>query len=126
MATIQGGKGMETTLTAFRIPLSAVAKWPAPNFRNPVRRTWYIPYSITFFLLATLVVAARLWTRMNRKAGGYGWDDSLILGAWVRSTPFTLVERVADNSCRYAEQVSLPWESTVSNINVTDTVEQMC
>ncbi|TID22645.1 hypothetical protein E2P81_ATG01771 [Venturia nashicola] len=82
-------KALDPTFTAFKVPLSAIAKWPPPNFTNPQRRTWFIPYSVTLFLLASLVVAARLWTRMNRKAGVYGLDDSFILGAWISGAGFT-------------------------------------
>ena len=84
MATPAGGKGLDTTFTSYKVPLSAVVKWPAGNFTNPERRRWLIPYSITLYVLATLIVGARLWTRMNRQAGGFGWDDSIILFAWVR------------------------------------------
>jgi hypothetical protein len=84
MATPSGGTGLETTFTAYKIPLSAVAKWPAANFSNPERRQWLTPYSIILYVLATLVVVARLWTRLNRQAGGFGWDDALILLSWVR------------------------------------------
>jgi hypothetical protein len=83
MASPAGEKGLDTTFTAYKVPLSAVVKWPAGNFTNPERRRWIIPYSIALYALTTLVVGARLWTRMNRKAGGFGWDDSLILFAWV-------------------------------------------
>ncbi|KAE9966860.1 hypothetical protein BLS_007249 [Venturia inaequalis] len=91
MATPVGGKGLDTSFTAFKIPLRAVAKWPTPNYTHPQRRTWFIPYSVTLFLLATLVVLARLWTRVHKKAGGYGWDDSFILGSWLSAGGVTAV-----------------------------------
>lgn len=83
MATPAGGKGLDTTFTAYKVPLSAVVKWPAGNFTHPERRQWLTPYSITLYVLATLVIGARLWARMNRQAGGFGWDDLLILLSWV-------------------------------------------
>ncbi|QDS68591.1 hypothetical protein FKW77_000730 [Venturia effusa] len=89
MAQSTGGTGIETTFTAFKIPLSAVAKWPLPNYTNPERRRWFIPYSITLFVVSTLVVAARLWTRMSMKAGHYGLEDTMILGAWTFAAGIT-------------------------------------
>lgn len=60
---------------------------------------------------------------MNRKAGGYGWDDSLILGAWVCPTLPTWVLRNADGRGSFAQQVLLLLESGVRISNTPFAVE---
>jgi hypothetical protein len=73
------GSGLDSTFTAYKISLATVAKWPPANYTNPDRRRWLSPYVVSLQALATLVVAARVWTRMNKKAGGLGWDDAFIV-----------------------------------------------
>lgn len=72
-------------LTAYKIPLSVIAEWPAPNYVNPTKRFWAAPFSIVLAVLSTLVIAARIYARITRTAGAFGLDDTLIIFAWVRS-----------------------------------------
>jgi hypothetical protein len=80
---------LNTTLTAYKIPLSAIALWPAPNLVNPERRHWLIPFAFCLEVLTTLTLTARLWTRVTRQAGAFGGDDALIIAAWVFGSIFT-------------------------------------
>jgi hypothetical protein len=74
---------LNTTLTAYKIPLSAIALWPAFNEVNPERRHWLVPFAFSLQVLATLAVAGRLYGRITRKAGSFGADDVLIIASWV-------------------------------------------
>jgi hypothetical protein len=74
---------MNTTLTAYKIPLSAIALWPPMNLVNPERRHWFAPLAFSLQILASLAVAGRIYGRITRKAGSFGADDVLIIVAWV-------------------------------------------
>jgi hypothetical protein len=80
---------LNTTLTAYKIPLSAIALWPAQNLVNPERRHWLVPFAFCLQIFTTLTVTTRLWTRITRQAGAFGGDDALIIAAWVVATLFT-------------------------------------
>jgi hypothetical protein len=73
------------TFTAFKIPFSVAAQWPSPNYTNPERRTWLVPYSVTLQVFVTIVLLVRLWVRFTRQAGKIGPDDFLIAMSWVKS-----------------------------------------
>jgi hypothetical protein len=77
-------------------PLSVVASWPAPNYKNPETRgpANVIVGSILLFLTA-LVVALRLYTR-KCISYGFGWDDILIMVAWLPAAGFTIVAMVSE------------------------------
>jgi hypothetical protein len=79
----------DQTVTAYKIPLSIIAKWPKPNFVDPDRRQWFTPYVIVLHVAATIIVWTRIWTRVRREAGGFGADDALIIGAWVSPLIYT-------------------------------------
>lgn len=81
----------DLTLTSYLIPVSAVAQWPAPNLIDPASKTWLIPLAIALEGLATIALATRLWARLSRYAGGFGADDSLMIGAWVFGTAYTVL-----------------------------------
>jgi len=74
---------MDVTFTAYDIPLSAVLKWPPANFTHPETRHWFVPFAAVLQGLSTLVIGARLWTRLGKRAGGFGLDDALIIISWV-------------------------------------------
>ncbi|KAF2419045.1 hypothetical protein EJ08DRAFT_44725 [Tothia fuscella] len=80
---------LDTSLTSYKIPISAIALWPAPNFENPVRRHWLNPIAFCLFLFTTLVLGARLWARITRQAGAFGGDDVFIIFAWIAGALFT-------------------------------------
>ena len=61
--------------------------WPKPNFVNPERRRWAIPFIYILTALTTVIVALRIFVRITARVGKYGLDDSLIIGAWVRILP---------------------------------------
>jgi hypothetical protein len=65
------------------IPLDYIFLWPKPNYINPERRTWFVPYAITLEVVTTVIVGARLFARFKRDAGRPGLDDVLMVIAWV-------------------------------------------
>lgn len=91
MNTANTGKNpLDITLTAYEIPLSAVAQWPPANYSNPERRFWFATYAFCLQILTTLCVSVRIWVRITKQAGTFGADDVLIIGAWLFGTAFTI------------------------------------
>jgi hypothetical protein len=82
---------LDTTVTAYKIPLSAIALWPSPNFAHPERRFGLAPFAFFLGILTTLVLAGRIWARLTRRAGIFGADDVLIILAWMFGTAFTIL-----------------------------------
>ena len=68
------------------IPTSVFASWPWPNYVNPVRHpATNALYAINgvFLGIATLAVAARLYTRVILR-NWFGLDDLFLVLAFVR------------------------------------------
>jgi len=80
---------LDSTITAYKIPLSVVALWPPENDVNPERRTWLAPYTVVLAVITTFLLAARFWARYTRQAGSFGLDDVLIGAAWIFSSLFS-------------------------------------
>ncbi|KAF1985032.1 hypothetical protein K402DRAFT_358029 [Aulographum hederae CBS 113979] len=80
---------IDSEITAYKIPLTAILKWPAPNVLNPLTRTWLAPWLVVLGVITTSLVATRIWARYTRRAGNYGLDDTLILIAWVFGLVFS-------------------------------------
>jgi hypothetical protein len=59
--------------------LEEVAAWPKPNYVNPYRRTWILPYAIIFQLIALVCVAARLFVRLRMRRDTAGIDDVFLV-----------------------------------------------
>lgn len=89
----------DSVLTAYKIPISVIATWPAPNYVNPVTRHWITPYAIVLQSITTLLVAARLWSRWNNTAGKFAVDDILIVPAWVRQISSHLSIKLTRHRC---------------------------
>lgn len=87
---IPSSPNLDTTVTAYQIPLSAVALWPTPNYEHPERRFGMGPFAFFMQILTTIVLAGRIWARVTRRAGSLGGDDILIMMAWVFGTAFTV------------------------------------
>jgi hypothetical protein len=60
-----------------------VAAWPKPNYDDPVRRIWIIPYMIVFQLVAVACVIARLYVRLRLRKDTAGIDDVFLILALV-------------------------------------------
>ena len=60
------------------LPLWQLETWPTPNYDNPLRRSWMLPYSVTLQAFSTVLVATRLWLRATNQAGKIGLDDVCI------------------------------------------------
>lgn len=73
------------------IPISVIAKWPLPNYVNPVRRTWFLPYGYAFEIVGSLILGLRLYNRFTRKQGSPGIDDVFIAVAWVFALILTIL-----------------------------------
>lgn len=82
---------LDTTVTSYEIPLSAIALWPTPNYEHSERRFGLAPFSFFLQCLTTVILAGRIWARITRRAGTFGGDDVLIILAWVFGTAFTAV-----------------------------------
>ncbi|KXT00434.1 hypothetical protein AC578_1920 [Pseudocercospora eumusae] len=65
------------------------AQWPKPNYVDPERRTWMPAYAAILYGVASIMIAARLWLRANKYAGGLGSDDFFLICAWLSVTWFT-------------------------------------
>jgi hypothetical protein len=68
---------------------------PGTNFQDPhldhTKREWLPAYAITVQTITSLLVAVRLVSRLNRTAGRAGFDDVLILGAWLTGLAMTVL-----------------------------------
>ncbi|KAF2493751.1 hypothetical protein BU16DRAFT_464366 [Lophium mytilinum] len=71
------------------IPTSATAQWPAPNYTNPERRTWFPVFGLILQVVATLLFATRLLSNLLRRGGSPSIDDAFISIAWLFGTLFT-------------------------------------
>lgn len=80
---------VNTKLTAYKIPASVVADWPSPNYNDPERRSWLVPYAAVITAITTSLIAARLYSRWTKRAGSFAVDDILIIGAWMLAVWFT-------------------------------------
>jgi hypothetical protein len=62
-------------------PVSVIESWPTANVVNPtLRDNTFIVIILTFLVLSTLIVSARLWARGVIQRS-FALDDYLILGA---------------------------------------------
>ncbi|KAF2427553.1 hypothetical protein EJ08DRAFT_637272 [Tothia fuscella] len=77
------------TVTAYKIPLSIIQEWPPQDTINPSRVRWVTYYFAGLHAAATAVVFIRIWTRVRKRAGGFGVDDMLIIVAWFLATVMT-------------------------------------
>lgn len=67
---------------------SVFATWPAPNYINPVTRTWMPGFLLVWQIAATIMVAGRFYLRARKLAGTFGYDDLLIFFGWVSQSNF--------------------------------------
>lgn len=67
---------------------SVFATWPAPNYINPVTRTWMPGFLLVWQIAATIMVAGRFYLRARKLAGTFGYDDLLICFGWVSQSNF--------------------------------------
>ena len=63
-----------------------VAAWPKPNYDDPVRRIWIVPYAIVFQLVAIACVVARLYVRLRMRKDTSGIDDVFLILALVSTS----------------------------------------
>jgi hypothetical protein len=79
-----------------------IINWPAPNYEHPsAERLWLPEFALVWQAVTTILVWGRLYLRMTRKAGAWGYDDGLTLFAWVcaalrTSKPFFKAELTFD------------------------------
>lgn len=59
------------------------AAWPAPNYGNPERRAWIVPYAIIMQVAACVCVVGRLIARLRVRKDTAGMDDGFIVLALV-------------------------------------------
>lgn len=74
--------------------MSVISSWPAPNYVDPVRRPWMPAYAITWQVASTLLVVARYWLRITKRAGPLGLDDAFLLPGFVFGLMFTVLSCV--------------------------------
>ncbi|KAM0268553.1 hypothetical protein ACHAQH_009945 [Verticillium albo-atrum] len=76
-------------------PLDIIASWPAPNYVNPeTRGPAAAIIAITLLIIVTFLVAIRVYTR-KVITNGFGWDDILIIFAYVATAAFTVIGLIA-------------------------------
>lgn len=69
------------------LSLETIASWPAPNYKDPLRRGPSITIIyVVFYALVFGVVSLRTFTRLQISRS-FGWDDAFILLAMACSTP---------------------------------------
>jgi len=61
--------------------------WPAPNYVDPERRAWIVPYAIIMQVVAFVCVVSRLIVRFRIRKDTAGLDDVFIVMALVSSQP---------------------------------------
>jgi hypothetical protein len=67
--------------------LEDIAKWPAPNYVDPVtRRPLVLSVEIPLTILTIMFTACRFYSR-TVIVRALGWDDWFMLAATVRGTP---------------------------------------
>jgi hypothetical protein len=59
------------------------AAWPAPNYTNPERRVWIVPYETIMQVVAFVCVVGRLVVRLHVRRDTAGIDDVFIGTALV-------------------------------------------
>ena len=68
---------------ATRLTLSSIAKWPTPNYADPVKRAPTLTVvNVFFFSLMTIILALRFYSKAAIKKS-LGIDDVLICFTWV-------------------------------------------
>jgi hypothetical protein len=60
------------------VPPSVVATWPAPNYIDPVERTWMPALAGTLVGVSTVLISGRFYLRARSLAGSFGYDDLFI------------------------------------------------
>ncbi|KAF2877873.1 hypothetical protein BDV95DRAFT_556214 [Massariosphaeria phaeospora] len=71
------------------LTLEILSQWPIRNALDPVTRSWFPAYGATLTIVATLVVAARIWSQFKRSTHGLGIDDAVAFAAWTFAVLFT-------------------------------------
>jgi hypothetical protein len=93
---------MATLLT-----LNTVAKWPSPNYVDPVKHgPALLVVNVLFFSLMTVVLALRLISKVLIKRS-FGVDDILICVAWVYNSlaiQIPMVDLKTDMHLRYTHR----------------------
>lgn len=63
--------------------VEVIKSWPASNFVNPEKRGPVAIITVSVLLgIVTILLAVRIYTRL-RISQGFGWDDVLIMLAYV-------------------------------------------
>lgn len=70
---------------------SDFAAWPAPNFIDPERRAWIVPYAIIMQIFTLVCVVGRLLVRFRMRKDTAGVDDIFIIMALVSSPQLSLL-----------------------------------
>ena len=52
-----------------------IAAWPAPNYVDPVRRTYMPVFASVWFAAGTLFITTRFLLRAQNAGGKFGLDD---------------------------------------------------
>jgi hypothetical protein len=81
---------------------NGILNTPGPNDPAwlPGRRTWMLPFGLTIEIVTTLLLAVRLISRSKRLGGNPGFDDVLIVIAWLLGLGMTICCIYGEHSCR--------------------------
>ena len=93
-------------------PPEVIAAWPAPNFTNPERRgPAKTILTVILWAVVTAILSLRLYTR-RYISKHVGWDDLLVVAAFVPATAFSIVGIVVEYEFgwdRHIWDLSVEW-----------------
>ncbi|KZL68360.1 integral membrane protein [Colletotrichum tofieldiae] len=100
-------------------PLEVILSWPPPRYDNPETRG---PASeivaIILLFIATVILALRIHTR-RRITNAFGWDDILIVLAFIPATGFVVLGVIATNSYGWGRHIwDLPAEMLAGSLQI--------
>lgn len=86
-------------------PVEVILSWPLPRYDNPETRG---PASeivaIILLAIATIILAIRIYTR-RCITNGFGWDDILVVLAFIPATGFVVLGVIATNNYGWGRHV---------------------
>ncbi|KXH27128.1 integral membrane protein [Colletotrichum nymphaeae SA-01] len=100
-------------------PVEVILSWPTPNFVNPVTRGPANEIvAIILLAIATVILAIRIFTR-RCITNGFGWDDILVVLAFIPATGFVVLGVIATNSYGWGRHVwDVPTETITGSLQI--------
>ncbi|OHE90602.1 integral membrane protein [Colletotrichum orchidophilum] len=97
-------------------PVEVILSWPTPNFINPVTRGPANEIvAIILLAIATIIIAIRIYTR-RCITNGFGWDDILVVLAFIPATAFVVLGVIATDNYGWGRHI---WDVPTERITVS-------